>query len=86
MATNVTWGRYVNSKRLEALTDMTAQNISSNVYQKNLNNCVVREESSDTHSIDILAVASGISLYADALRREAADRRLARRLRRTPRG
>ncbi|RYG17997.1 MAG: hypothetical protein EON96_05685 [Caulobacteraceae bacterium] len=71
---------------MEALTDMTAQIISSNIYQQNLNRCFIRERNSDTHSLDILGVASGISVYADALHREAAGRRRARRLRRATRG
>lgn len=79
LATNVTCNRYVIWKRLEALKVMTAQIISSNIYQQNLNNCLIRERSSDTHSLDIFGVASGITAYADALHREATRRRCARR-------
>ncbi|RZJ20609.1 MAG: hypothetical protein EON85_15815 [Brevundimonas sp.] len=71
---------------MEALTDMTAQNFSINIYQQKLNNCVVREKNSDTHCLDVLGAASGITVYANALHREATGRRRARRIRRAARG
>lgn len=65
---------------------MTAQIIASNIYQQNLNNCLIRERNSDTHCLDIFGVAFGMTVYADALHREATGRRRDRRLRRAVRG
>ena len=65
--------------RLEALKAMTVQISKSKNSQSKLDQCVVNETNSDTHTLDISGVASGVINYANALRREVLIKRRTRK-------
>jgi|GEM_PF-5529735 len=58
---------------------MTLQITKRKSTYTQLATCLVREQNSDTHSLDIQDVASRFAVYAHALHREASGRRRARR-------